>query len=139
MKEFLEEKAQKELSKKQKKFSSEDITKLLSKGQALKDKFKSHKKLSKFLGEFKLLFSMIKDYAKGNYKTIPWYIISSIGATLLYVLLPFDAIPDFIPGLGYIDDAAVFSLCLRMASTEIERYRKWKITGDNTEIVDPTI
>ena len=133
MKEFTEEQAKEELSRKQAKFSTKDFAKLIAKSDTLKSKFKNHKKLSKFVSDFKVLFGMVKDYYKGNYKAVPWYIISSVGATLLYILLPTDAIPDFIPFVGYIDDATVFSVCLKIANTEIERYKKWKeeSTTDN--------
>lgn len=126
MKQFTEEQAKEELNKKQQKFTAKDFAKLIAKSDVLRGKFKNSKKLSKFIKDFKVLFAMVKDYYKGNYKTIPWYIISSIGATLLYVLLPTDAIPDFIPFVGYIDDATIFSLCLKIAGTEVKRYLKWK-------------
>lgn len=139
MKEFTEEQAKEELDKKQKKFSPKDFAKLIAKSDVLKDKFKNHKKLSKFIKDFKVLFAMVKDYYKGNYKTVPWYIISSIGATLLYILLPTDAIPDFIPFVGYIDDATVFSLCLKIANTEVKRYLKWKEENEqNSETSIPS-
>ncbi len=47
------------------------------------------------------------------YKTTlenPKYRWLMAGATLLYLLSPIDLLPDFIPGLGLIDDAVVASL-----------------------------
>ena len=41
-----------------------------------------------------------------------------IGA-LAYFVLPFDIIPDFIPVLGYTDDAAVFAAAIRMVAQHI--------------------
>jgi uncharacterized membrane protein YkvA (DUF1232 family) len=37
-------------------------------------------------------------------------------AALAYFVLPFDAIPDFIAGFGFTDDAAVLALALRLVS-----------------------
>jgi uncharacterized membrane protein YkvA (DUF1232 family) len=48
-------------------------------------------------------------------------------AVLLYVLDSFDLIPDFIPGLGQIDDAAVFAACLLLVRKDLQKYKKWKI------------
>ena len=134
MKNFSEAQAKKELDKKQRKFSVKDIAKLISKENLLKDKFTNNIKLSAFLADFKLLFSMIKDYAKGNYKTVPWHIISAIGAALLYVLIPIDAIPDFIPVAGLLDDVSVLTFCLKLAGTEIEKYKTWKADNPDTEL-----
>ena len=37
-----------------------------------------------------------------------------------------DIIPDYIPGLGYVDDAAVIAGCLLLVKTDLEDYRLWR-------------
>lgn len=69
---------------------------------------------------------MIKDYYNRKYTTVPWYVISAIGGALLYVLSPIDLIPDFIPFVGYIDDAAVIAFCINRISAEVDKYKRWK-------------
>lgn len=39
-----------------------------------------------------------------------------LGALLLYLLSPIDLVPDFIPVLGYLDDALVVVIALRAAT-----------------------
>ena len=39
-----------------------------------------------------------------------------LGALLVYLLSPIDLIPDFIPVLGYADDALVVAIALRFAT-----------------------
>ena len=126
MKEFPEEKAEKELKERQSKFTKDDINRILDKSDDLKEKFKKQIDLVKFYEELKLLLSMIKDYHNKKYTEIPWYIIASIGAALLYVLSPIDLIPDFIPVVGYLDDAAVIAFCLSQVRSEVEKYKEWK-------------
>jgi uncharacterized membrane protein YkvA (DUF1232 family) len=46
---------------------------------------------------------------------------------LLYVLNPLDLIPDFLPLVGQIDDAAVVAACLLMVRQDLHKYKKWKI------------
>lgn len=134
MKRFTKQKAEKRYRQSQKNFTENDLHKVLENSDSLKSKFRKQSKLVSFIDDFKVLFSMLKDYYKGNYKAVPWYIISSIGATLLYVLTPVDSIPDFIPIAGYIDDAAIFGICLNFVRSEVEKYRVWKEgTGQKTE------
>ena len=40
-----------------------------------------------------------------------------IGAVLLYFIIPLDAIPDFLFGIGYLDDLIVLQLGLSMLTT----------------------
>ncbi|MEP7218745.1 MAG: YkvA family protein [Bacteroidota bacterium] len=45
-----------------------------------------------------------------------------IAAALLYFVMPADVIPDFIPGIGYIDDAMVLGVLWKMIGEEVEAY-----------------
>jgi uncharacterized membrane protein YkvA (DUF1232 family) len=49
-----------------------------------------------------------------------------IAAGLIYLVLPFDIAPDFIPGLGYIDDAFVLSTLWKIIESEIDRYLAYR-------------
>ena len=50
---------------------------------------------------------------------LPTKIRATIIGSLAYLVLPIDAVPDFIPG-GYIDDMGALLLALGMASTYID-------------------
>lgn len=45
---------------------------------------------------------------------------------LLYVLSPIDLIPDFIPGIGLLDDAAVFGAMLAAIHEDLQDYKAWR-------------
>jgi uncharacterized membrane protein YkvA (DUF1232 family) len=51
----------------------------------------------------------------------------SIGGALAYVVLPTDMVPDFIPFVGWIDDALVLKIIMDSAREEVERYRLFRI------------
>lgn len=108
-----------------KNFNIKDLKKVLDNYENLKDKFTKDPRLKTFYEEFKLLFKMMKDYISGDYREVPWYVIAAIGSTLLYVLSPIDLIPDFILGAGYLDDASMVAICLKLIKDEVEKYKKW--------------
>jgi uncharacterized membrane protein YkvA (DUF1232 family) len=107
--------------------TDQDIGKVLNKEEEIRSRFESSGPLGKFINDFKLLMAVVQDYAKGRYKKTPFWTIAAIVAALLYVLNPFDLIPDFIPGLGQVDDAAVVAACLLMVRQDLHKYKKWKI------------
>lgn len=75
----------------------------------------------------KLMFGMLKDYRKGDYTHAPWFTIAAIGLTLLYVFNPLDMLPDFLPGVGYVDDFALFTVAIRFLESDLHAYLDWKI------------
>ena len=115
------------------KIQEEDLKKAAENAQKIEEKVKNSSKLRKFIGEFNILLSLVKDYWKGNYRSIPYKAIAVIVFTLLYVLNIADVIPDIIPGIGLLDDASVIAFCLKIVSSEIQKYKDWKVGNDNTK------
>ncbi len=81
----------------------------------------------RLIGNFKLLYSLIKDYWKGEYQEVsPWSILVFI-AGIIYVISPIDIIPDFLPLVGQIDDALILILCMYFLEKDLHKYKEWKI------------
>jgi len=102
----------------------EDLQKVIDREADISRKF--HGPLRRFMNDSKTLFSLLKDYWHKNYTEVPWWTIGSAVAALLYVLNPMDIIPDFIPGIGLLDDASVVSACLFMLQRDLAKYTIWK-------------
>jgi uncharacterized membrane protein YkvA (DUF1232 family) len=51
-----------------------------------------------------------------------------MAAALLYVLSPVDLVPDFIPGIGMIDDVVVLALLLQSLAQDLAAFRAWEQT-----------
>ena len=52
-------------------------------------------------------------------RTTPLRVKGVLVAALAYFVLPFDAVPDFLPVLGFTDDAAVLATAIRLVATHI--------------------
>ena len=126
MKKITKEQARIQVKERAKKVTENDLKKVLGKKDEIENKFKGNGPLANLFGEFKILISLINDYIKGNYREIPYFSIAAAVAALLYVLSPIDLIPDTIPGIGYVDDALVVSMCLMMIEQDLHNYEEWK-------------
>ncbi len=72
------------------------------------------------LDQVRLLWGMLTDSSF----VMKWESKGAIVAALIYFISPVDAIPDVIPGVGYVDDAVVIGWVLHKISEEVARYRK---------------
>ncbi len=72
-----------------------------------------------------LMTSMVKSYYRKEYRKMPVGVIVSIVSALLYVLNPFDLVPDVIPGIGFVDDALVIAFCFKMVRSDLDKYAEW--------------
>ena len=54
---------------------------------------------------------------------VPWYAKALAIFIAGYALSPIDLIPDFIPLVGYVDDAAVIAACLAMVREDLARFK----------------
>lgn len=109
------------------KIKDEDVEVVMNSKEEIADKIVNSNVLKKYTELAKVMLGMLNDYRKGTYSNVPWFTIAAIAFTFLYLLNPFDLIPDFIPGIGYIDDFAVFAFSLRFIETDLHKYLDWKL------------
>jgi uncharacterized membrane protein YkvA (DUF1232 family) len=110
-----------------KKVKESDIQKVVNKAGGILNKFVG-RSLGRFIGDARLLLSLVRDYWSKKYRLVPYGIIAAIVFTLIYVLNPFDMIPDFLPFIGEVDDAAIFGACLMLVERDLRQYQGWKST-----------
>lgn len=105
------------------KFTEEDLNKVKQNAEIAESKSKN---LGKQFESFKLMWSLLQDYWAGDYTAVPWKLLAAIGFAVAYLVSPIDIIPDFIPVLGFVDDAAVFALVVSAFQSELDDYQVWK-------------
>lgn len=84
-----------------------------------------------FLRQALILFFCLQD------KKTPIYVKAVIAGALGYLILPTDAIPDVIAGLGWLDDVAILGAALKIANSYItdvhkEKANRWAVFGKDS-------
>lgn len=72
------------------------------------------------------MLRLVRAFCTGKYKKIPWENLISIIVAVAYFASPLDLIPDFLPGIGYLDDAMIVRFVLRSVQAELERFMGWE-------------
>jgi uncharacterized membrane protein YkvA (DUF1232 family) len=81
--------------------------------------------LRQIWAELEVLCRLLRDWHKGRYTQIPWSSLLWAITAALYFVNPFDLIPDFIPLVGFVDDAAVLGMVLRAIQKDVQQYQAW--------------
>lgn len=99
---------------------------LSSAGQKLKSLAENSKELQELKSKLEILMRMIQAHLAGEYRSFPISTIVLIIFALVYFITPTDIIPDFIPALGFTDDASVVFLIARKLNRDIEKFHLWE-------------
>ena len=86
----------------------------------------SPRQLRQFFGRIELSAQFLRDVGRGAYPHVPWRTAGALAAAVAYFVAPIDAVPDFIPLTGLLDDAAVLSLVFGAAESDLRRYCAWR-------------
>jgi len=119
-------KAEEALRKGAERVTDEDVQQVLDKADELRGRFESGGPLGKFASDFMLLLALVRAYWNKSYRDVPYWTIAAVVAALIYVINPFDMIPDAIPFIGYVDDAAVVAACIALVRKDLRRFQKWQ-------------
>lgn len=86
-------------------------------------------------GQLGLMWRMLRSWQKGAYKQAPKGVLISAVAALIYFIAPIDALPDFILGTGFLDDAAVLAFVLRSIAGDLKQYADWETLEEAKRII----
>ncbi len=77
--------------------------------------------------DLQITIRLLQSWLSGDYKEISLKTLAILIAALLYFLNPFDAVPDVIPVVGYVDDVSVVAWVIKTLKDEIEKFREWEV------------
>ena len=84
-----------------------------------------------------LLYDYIKDVIQGRYKAYSKSALTLAVAAILYVISPFDILPDLIP-FGFVDDIAIVTWAIAKLEEELQKYKIGKEALTKTPDTSPS-
>ncbi len=78
---------------------------------------------------FQAMLRLIRAYYRREYRNIPMQNLVMIVGAIIYILNPFDLIPDWIAGLGFADDAVVLAFAVRRTRQTLDDFMTWEIAS----------
>ena len=106
----------------------ETVRKLARKEEELKQKYRKTPEWFRCQEQrINLMFSMVKGWSDGTRREVSFGIVALLAFALTYFLNPWDLVPDFLPLMGYIDDATVILWVCEMLKSAPKKYAGQKI------------
>jgi uncharacterized membrane protein YkvA (DUF1232 family) len=83
-------------------------------------------RMQKVTNQAQLVLELVDDFRDDKYRKVSWYTVAIAAASLLYAVSPGDVVPDYIPGLGALDDVLVLGISLRLIKKDLRAYCLFK-------------
>ncbi len=91
------------------------------------DEFMQKQGLSRVKRQLVLLWNYLRAVTSGRYKGYSKWAYLKVVACLLYLVDPFDLLPDFIPWIGWLDDIAVVIYVCGLVIEELDKFSLWQV------------
>ncbi|MEX2488131.1 MAG: YkvA family protein, partial [Pseudomonadales bacterium] len=72
------------------------------------------------------LFRLMRAWRSGEYPGVSWRTLLLVMTAIIYFVMPFDVIPDFIAIFGFLDDATVIAFVMSKVRDELEAFTQWE-------------
>ena len=80
-------------------------------------------------GYFQTMLRLIRAYYRGEYRDVRLMNLVIIIGAIIYVLDPWDLIPDWIPVLGFADDATILAFAVQKTRETLDGFTTWETTA----------
>lgn len=89
--------------------------------------------------DIRTLRQLLGDYKRGAYRDVSKGSVVLIIAGLVYLVSPLDFLPDFILGLGFLDDAMILGYVVKQLYDVLDRYKIWKRADLHLQLPDESV
>ena len=79
--------------------------------------------LAPVVEELRTMIELLRAWAGGTYTGVASANLLLVVGAVVYFLMPADLVPDFIPGLGFVDDVAVVTGVIGAVREELAKFR----------------
>lgn len=69
---------------------------------------------------------MLRAILGRRYRVTPWLSLGALMFVLVYAIDPIDIIPDYLPIIGFVDDAAMLGLLYKALRRDVGKFRAWE-------------
>ena len=78
------------------------------------------------LGDAIVMIKLVRSFIKKEYTDISFQNVAILLGALIYLAVPVDVIPDWLVGIGWVDDAAVIAIAIAATGNELDKYKEWE-------------
>lgn len=83
--------------------------------------------------ELRTLVRLLGAWGRAEYREVPRSSLVLVAAAVLYFVVPLDLVPDFLFGIGLLDDVAVVAWVVRQVRRDLDDFRAWEARQDAME------
>lgn len=76
--------------------------------------------------DFLTLLRLLKSWGTGEYKEVPWKTLWLSILAVIYFVSVVDLIPDFILGVGFVDDFALITWVLGSIKVDLDKFKEFE-------------
>ena len=100
---------------------------------------RKNERLSDIVEPVKTAFRLLMRYAKGDYRDISKESLILLATSVIYFVMPIDLIPDFLFGLGFLDDISLLAWTVNALSQDLARFTEWEKAQAEEQDAEPLL
>ncbi|MBA3709352.1 MAG: DUF1232 domain-containing protein [Planctomycetes bacterium] len=92
----------------------------------LDDLESAHGPLASMWSYLEACYRLFRAYAAGDYTELPVRSMVLVTIAIIYFASPIDIIPDFLPLIGLVDDAAIIGFVISQVKRDLDAFLIWE-------------